>query len=121
MVVEIFKCVANNAFKHGDLAVAEFSVFVGTAFLRQRPIPLPYKHNKISRKPIGHLHGFHYAAERFVVTPQIVNLPGQVLLNGAQNAGIEKLRGVRTVEVAAQIAGIVQNLDVAVGSRSASR
>ena len=81
-LVETFKCVVNDAFKHTDLAIAEFLVFVGAAFLRQRPIVLPYKQNEIFRKPVRHLDGFHYAAERFVVTAQIVNLSGQVLLDG---------------------------------------
>ena len=53
--------------------------------------------------------------DRLVVPAQTVDFAGQVVLDGARYARIEELGRLRAVEVAIEIGGVVENLDIALG------
>ena len=56
-------------------------------------------------------------AQRFVIAAQEVDFLRQIVIDGARNAGVEKLRRCDAVEVSVEVGGIVQDLDVSFGGR----
>src|SRR5207249_4989686 len=75
------------------------------------------EHHEILRNPVRHLDGVHNAADGFVVAAQVVDFARQILFDGAADALIQELGLLRAVEVAVQIGGRVQHLDVALRRR----
>ncbi len=71
-----------------------------TALLGQSSIVLSDEHHQVFSNPVRHFDRIHDAADRFVVTAQIVDLARQILLNGASDARIQKLRLPRAIEIA---------------------
>ncbi len=68
----------------------------------------------INRIACGSLHD---ATLRFVLAPQEIDLLGQIAIDGAGDAVVEKLGFCRAVGVAIEIGCIVGDLDIAVGRR----
>src|SRR5216683_3130145 len=116
-LLEALESIADNAFKQAHFFIAQLLELILTAPLGERTFILPDKHHQVLGNPVRHLDRIHDAADGFVVTPQIVDLARQILLDGAPDAGIQKLRRFRAVEIPIQIGGRVEHLDVALGCR----
>jgi hypothetical protein len=91
-------------------------VFAGASVLRQRSPVLADDHHQIFGEPIGHLNRIHDTADRGVMPSQIVDFVGEIVLDRARHASIEKLRCRGAIEEAVEISGFVENLDQAVDS-----
>jgi hypothetical protein len=81
---------------------------------------LAHEHEQIQHKMTRHLGDCHDAALRFVLAAEKLDLIGQIMLDGARHAGIEKLGLDDAVEVAKKVRHVVGDLDISLGPRMPS-
>jgi hypothetical protein len=107
--------IVHDVFDQGDFIVLQFRELAFTAGLRQGAVVLPNKHHEVFRKTIRHLDGIHDSLNRFVMPSEIVDFVREIMLYSPPHAGVQELSGGRAIKIAIEIAGIVENLDIAIG------
>jgi hypothetical protein len=101
--------------EQADFLIAPFLVLAGAPLPRQRSLTLPDESDEILGQAVRHLDGVDDAPHGVVVTAQVLDLAGQIVLDGAGHAGVEKLGRGGAIEESVEIGGTVEDLEVAVG------
>jgi len=88
--------------------------------LREQPVVLLQKAKEQVEGALGHVERAFDALAKFVVTAQEPSFVGQVMLDGALDAVIEKFRMRGRVEETVEITRVVQDPDIEVLGRRAN-
>ena len=88
-----------NGHRLEDLEKNKLPPQLNVCTLNSKRVSYADEHDQVFGKTVGNLDLIHDAADRFVVTLQLVDLARRVMLDGVLDAFIQKLRFFRAIEM----------------------